>query len=123
MSGLPNGWVFTNAIEIAAPIRGVTYKKEHARDTKAQGFTALLRANNIQRNQLDLSDLVYVPDTNISDNQLLQKNDVVIAMSSGSISVVGKTAQVSTNLQASFGAFCGALRPYSEIEPRSAGTS
>lgn len=118
MNGLPNGWSLTSAIAIAEPIRGVTYKKEQARNLPADGHIALLRANNIQRDQLDLSDLVYVPSANIAANQLLKKNDVVIAMSSGSISVVGKSAQINADLQVSFGAFCGALRPCSEIEPR-----
>lgn len=44
--------------------------------------------------------------------------DIVIAMSSGSASVVGKSAQVLNGVNASFGAFCGVLRPNVSIEAR-----
>ncbi|WP_423708766.1 restriction endonuclease subunit S [Undibacterium sp. WLX3042] len=118
MSGLPKGWVESNALEIAEPVRGVSYKKEQVRFASEAGYTAVLRANNIQENKILLEDLVFVPDANINPLQRLLKNDVVIAMSSGSLSVVGKSAQVSSNLNASFGAFCGALRPHSIIDPR-----
>ncbi|MFZ3003181.1 MAG: restriction endonuclease subunit S [Undibacterium umbellatum] len=118
MSELPKGWEATNALEVADPIRGVSYKKEQIIFTPAVGFTAVLRANNIQDNQLLFDDLVYVPNSNISADQRLKIGDIVIAMSSGSISVVGKSAQVSHDVDASFGAFCGALRPKLNIESR-----
>ncbi|ENO77549.1 restriction endonuclease subunit S, partial [Thauera sp. 63] len=118
MSGLPEGWAITSPTVVAEPIRGVTYKKDQARDTAASGFTPLLRANNLQQGRLVQTDLVYVPDENVSENQMLRPNDVVIAMSSGSISVVGKTAQVAGDVSASFGAFCGVLRPSPEMDPR-----
>jgi type I restriction enzyme S subunit len=118
MSELPKGWAVTHAIEIAKPIRGVTYKKEQSRDTPALEHTPVLRANNIQKDKVNLSDLVYVPDECISVEQRLIQNDIVIAMSSGSASVVGKTAQIVGEINASFGAFCGTLRPCNLIDPR-----
>ncbi|MBA8733536.1 restriction endonuclease subunit S [Chromobacterium violaceum] len=118
MSGIPKGWVLTNAIEISDSVRGVSYKKEQAKFTPDDNFTAVLRANNIQGNRIFLDDLVYVQNSNINPTQFLKINDIVIAMSSGSLSVVGKSAQVKEGMQASFGAFCGVLRPTSVIEPR-----
>ena len=118
MSELPNGWIPTHAIEIATPIRGVTYKKEQSCDIPSLGYTAVLRANNIQKDKINLTDLVYVPNECISNEQQLLENDIVIAMSSGSASVVGKTAQIAEEINASFGAFCGTLRPSHFIEPR-----
>lgn len=118
MSELPKGWALTNAIEISEPIRGVSYKKEQVRLSPEKGFTAILRANNIQNNQLNFDDLVYAPDSNIKAEQQLKSSDIVIAMSSGSLHVVGKSAQVQQDIKASFGAFCGVLRPITEIESR-----
>lgn len=118
MSELPPGWCAVTPLDVAEPVRGVTYKKESVLGGKRKGYTAVLRANNIQDDELVLSDLVFVPDENIQDRQRLKKNDIVIAMSSGSISVVGKSVQIKEEIDASFGAFCGALRPMHEIEPR-----
>jgi len=121
MSGLPKGWEVATPLDAASPIRGVTYKKEQARDAPKSGYTAILRANNIQNDKVVMDDLVYVPDENIQARQRLKVGDIVIAMSSGSISVVGKSAQLKDEVDASFGAFCGALRPNEEIDARYVG--
>jgi type I restriction enzyme S subunit len=47
---------------------------------------------------------------------LLQVGDVVIAMSSGSKTVVGKAATIKKPWLGSFGAFCGVLRPSNLID-------
>lgn len=45
--------------------------------------------------------------------------DVIIAASSGSISLVGKAASAKENINAGFGAFCKILRPNTElVDPR-----
>ena len=95
---------------IASQIRGVTYKKEQAINSKAEGYLPLLRAGNIQDSSLNHDDLVYVPSHLVKPKQLLKKGDVLIATSSGSLSVVGKAGVVDRNLEASFGAFCKVLR-------------
>lgn len=118
MNILPRGWVVVTPLDVAEPIRGVTYKKEQASSEPRKGYSAILRANNIQGDRILMSDLVFVPDENISLQQRLKRNDIVIAMSSGSLSVVGKSAQVKNDIEASFGAFCGALRPSQEIDAR-----
>ena len=118
MSEFPSGWIESHSIDLAEPIRGVTYKKEQSCGIPTPGFTAVLRANNIQKDKIDLSDLVYVPDGCISEKQRLRRNDIVIAMSSGSASLVGKSAQIFDEIDASFGAFCGTLRPSDHIEAR-----
>jgi type I restriction enzyme S subunit len=77
----------------------------------------VLRANNIQDRRFDFSDLVHVPRHLVSEAQQVQPGDVVVATSSGSISVVGKAAQARAALNAGFGAFCGLLRPSARVEP------
>ncbi|MBD5152862.1 MAG: hypothetical protein HDT16_10475 [Oscillibacter sp.] len=91
--------------------RGVSYKKEQARKTNADGFIAILRANNIEANKLNFDDLVYVPSDLVQENQYISNGDIIITMSSGSKAHVGKVAIAQKKLNCSFGAFCGKLIP------------
>ncbi|MEK5750139.1 restriction endonuclease subunit S, partial [Acinetobacter nosocomialis] len=75
------------------------------------GLLPVIRANNIQSGQLVFDDLVYVQESLVKHNQLIRAGDIVVAMSSGSKSVVGKTANAKQDYEAGFGAFCGILRP------------
>jgi type I restriction enzyme S subunit len=105
--------------DVAELIRGVTYKKEQARETPGQGYLPILRANNIQDSTLNVeSELVYVPEDNVSGAQRLRAGDIVVATSSGSKHLVGKSAIVLRSWSGSFGAFCAAIRPKSSIDAR-----
>ncbi|SIT74162.1 restriction endonuclease subunit S [Microbacterium sp. RU33B] len=110
-------WGTVRVGDIAQQIRGVTYIKDEASSTPLHGHVAILRAGNIGDAGLVLDDLVHVPAARVSDSQLLRPNDVVIATSSGSLSVVGKAARVLDPMDASFGAFCKVLRPVRRIDP------
>ena len=102
---------------IAGQIRGVTYSKKDATSTADDGFLPVLRAGNITDEGLTYEDLVYVPSSKISPKQMVKKNDIVIAASSGSIEVVGKAARAREDFDGSFGAFCKVLRPSKEVNP------
>lgn len=116
---LPAGWQVAKLKQISEIIRGVTYEKKDARDVSDAGYTPVLRATNIQDGSLVLDkDLVFVPSENISNSQMLKSGDIVVATSSGSKHLVGKTAQVKTDWNGSFGAFCAAIRPVVGIMPR-----
>jgi type I restriction enzyme S subunit len=105
--------------DVSELIRGVTYSKEHATDKRQDGYTPVLRATNIQESRLVLeSDLVFVPDSNVSANQRLRVGDIVVATSSGSKHLVGKSGLVHADWRGSFGAFCAAIRPKANIESR-----
>lgn len=71
----------------------------------------VLRAGNITDTGVVFDDLVYVPESKVSNQQLLRAGDVLIAASSGSLDVVGKAGPVLTDHRAAFGAFCKVLRP------------
>lgn len=101
--------------DLAEQIRGVTYAKGDASGEPLAGYVPLLRAGNISDEGLTLADLVFVPSTRISERQLLRRNDVLVATSSGSLDVVGKAALISTDLGAGFGAFCKVLRPSEKV--------
>lgn len=97
--------------DLAETVRGVTYEKAEARNSPRQGFSPLIRATNIDHGALVLDSFVYVPDSVIRDDQRLRLGDIVLAASSGSLSVVGKAALLRNEWQGTFGAFCYAVRP------------
>ena len=103
--------------DISEQIRGVTYAKSDASAVPRSGYSPMLRANNIGEHGLLLDDLIFVPNSNISPQQRIVPNDVVVAASSGSISVVGKTTQARLGFDGAFGAFCKVLRPGSDVDP------
>ena len=111
---LPQGWEWVRLGDIAEIIRGVTYGKSQSSEIKKDGMLPLLRANNIQ-SEILLEPIVYVDEELVSPEQYLRMGDVLIAMSSGSESLVGKAAQFFENGNYTFGAFCGVVRTYSKI--------
>ena len=92
--------------------RGVSYRKGDSRKTYESEFVPILRANNLVDNRFCFDDLIYVPKTLVDDEQMIFKDDIVITMSSGSKSHVGKIALATRNIEAGFGAFCGKLKPF-----------
>lgn len=111
---LPSGWVWVRLADIANIVRGVTYGKPDVSDCLEEGKMCLLRGHNIQ-STINFDDLVFVSNSKVSDDQILRKGDIVIAMSSGSPDLVGKGAQFTADYVATFGAFCGVVRPFSEL--------
>jgi type I restriction enzyme S subunit len=116
MTELPPGWARTTVGEVSASVRGVTYKKEQARAQAAEEYVPLLRATNISGG-LAFDDLIFVPSHVVRPEQYLRLGDVVVASSSGSSSVVGKSAQLRREWNGTFGAFCMVLRPSDSLEP------
>jgi type I restriction enzyme S subunit len=95
---------------VASVIRGVSFDKQDASDKPQHGYLPILRAGNIG-DVLDTDhDLVWVPETRITEEQRLLPYDVAICMSSGSPQVVGKTAQLNKEWRGSVGAFCAIIR-------------
>ena len=107
----------TKVGDVSEQVRGVSYSKSEASDVLQSGYSPILRANNISENGLLLDALVFVPDAKISQKQRIAPNDVIVAASSGSLSVVGKTAQAREGFEGGFGAFCKVLRPRPAVDP------
>ena len=101
---------------VAEQIRGVSYKPEDISDIKSDDHIPLLRANNIQKGQLCLKDLVYVDCKKVQKKQHILPNDILICASSGSKDLVGKAIKICT-LGFTFGAFCKVLRPSGVVDP------
>ena len=118
MSDLPENWTSASISELSKIIRGVTYSKNDARDQPSKELIPVLRATNITERGLVLDDLVYVPRKLVKEEQIIKAGDVIAAISSGSITVVGKAKQTQSDLDAAFGAFCAVLRPVEEINKK-----
>lgn len=103
--------------ELCEQIRGVSYDKSEPVSQATAGYLPLLRANNITDRGLVFDELIFVPEKRVDPKQRLQLHDVVIATSSGSRDVVGKAADVRTELCGTFGAFCKVLRPNQKVHP------
>jgi len=114
LPAIPTSWKWQRGSEVFDVIRGVSYKKNDASDSPVKDYIPVLRANNIG-NGLNFDDLVYVPRDNIRDEQFVRPGDILIAMSSGSKKLVGKSAPIVTDFKGAFGAFCGIIRNKSAI--------
>lgn len=114
---LPEGWEWVSVKDLTSIIRGVSYPKEQSNKQYGVGLVPILRAGNIQEN-LIFEDLVYVPSEFVNEEQYIGKGDIVVAMSSGSRDIVGKAAQLKSDWDGSFGAFCAVLRPTENIDAK-----
>jgi type I restriction enzyme S subunit len=104
--------------EIGKCHRGVSYNPDQDLYPHDHYSTVrLLRANNIQNKNLYLNDLQFVSNERVKPSQILQENDIVICMASGSKHLVGKSAKFSIqdNLKYTFGAFMGCFRTDASI--------
>ena len=90
---------------VAAVIRGVTFAKGDALDAACSGMVPVLRAGNIADRLVIDDDLVWVPSKRVSREQRMQSGDIAICMSSGSPTVVGKSALLTDGFDGSVGAF------------------
>ena len=118
MSELADGWRRGTRLDAFTLVRGVTYSKIDARSEPAAGLIPILRANNIQNGRIILDKLIYVPARYVSDKQFLKPGDLLIATSSGSRDVVGKTALAGPeHSHFGFGAFCSVARPKKSTAP------
>jgi type I restriction enzyme, S subunit len=117
MTELPDSWKLLTIGEVADIVRGVTYSKGDTLSATDNDAVPLLRATNLEVDSIDFEDMVYVPKRVVKAQQYLQLDDIFMAASSGSISVVGKSAQVVKTNGETFGAFCAVIRP-KNINPK-----
>ena len=101
---IPKGWEVLSVNDIASSIRGVSYTKDQLVDS--QNGILVLRGNNIQDNHLIYdSNVAYVPNELVSEEQRIQPLDIIMTMSSGSKEHIGKCAMFQSSSKDTFGAF------------------
>jgi type I restriction enzyme, S subunit len=106
---VPEGWSAGELSDIADLIRGVSYDKTDIKTSGSKGVIPILRATNVTGNVIDLQNMVYVTEENVSPKQFLNKYDILITMSSGSIDHIGKNGFFYFDCKVSYGTFCAKL--------------
>ena len=99
-------------------IRGISYSPEDILLTQDKGFLPVLKANNIQEGILQTGNLIYIHKSKIKDQQFIRKGDILIAASSGSKAIVGKSVFFKEDFNGGFGAFCKVIRPNENMYPQ-----
>jgi len=102
-------WEQVPLAELGTFHRGLSYSPKDVTD---QGLL-VLRAGNIQDGKISLkTDLVFVSKS-CAEDLLLRRGDIVICMSNGSKSLVGKAGEFDGNSEneLTVGAFCSIFRP------------
>ena len=104
--------------DIAAFIRGVTYKPNDVSSADDSASIPCMRTKNVQHD-LDDTDLVYIPRLPIKSDKLLRKGDIIVS-SANSWNLVGKCSWVPhLSYEATFGGFTSVLRAdESNVFPR-----
>lgn len=106
-----HGWEKKRLGDICIYQRGLTYSKDDEVDKSSK---SVLRANNIDLETftLNFDDLKYLrEDFYIDPKYLLSKDSILICMSSGSKSHLGKVAFVERDFDYAFGGFMGLITP------------
>jgi len=96
--------------DVATVIRGVSFDKRQVGYEPKKNSIPILRAGNIRDSLLTDSDLIYVPEELVREEQRMRRGDLAVCMSSGSAAVVGKTAHLENDWSGSVGAFCAIVR-------------
>ena len=106
---IPDSWEWVRLGKMCVSNIGLTYKP--AQKSEMPTAVKILRANNIQSNQLNNNDLVFLNVENIANKYYLKENDILMAVRSGSKRLVGKSAVVNSDFEGySFGAFMSKIR-------------
>ena len=98
---IPEHWEVKRIKFIGKAENGLTYTPNDVCD-ESEG-TLVLRSSNIQDGKLAFNDNVYV--RSVPDSLKVQVGDIIICSRNGSASLVGKSALVEEDIDASFGAF------------------
>ena len=110
---LPQGWVSITINDICSIIGGVSYNKADIQDTGIR----VLRGGNIQRGKvLYCSDDVFIPLSYQNDENQIQYGDIIVVASTGSQTLIGKTAFVDRDIpKTQIGAFLRIVRPKQNV--------
>lgn len=110
---VPENWCWTRIGYLSTIHRGVSYKKNDAHSNKGQNDCLIMRGGNIGEGYITTdADNVYIDKSLVNEEQLIQKNDIVIVASTGSTKVIGRAgiADISYS-DVAFGAFLMLVRP------------
>jgi len=101
---IPEHWAWCRLGEIGRSTIGVIFNPSQVGSIGIP----VLRANNIQNNLIDYSNLIYV-NTDVRDNQIADIGDILLCVRSGSNNLIGKACLIDKKGM-SFGAFMSLYR-------------
>lgn len=101
---IPTSWTWVRLGCIGNTNIGLTYTPQDI----SQNGTIVLRSGNIKNGKMDYSDLIQV-STQIPENKLCHKGDILICARNGSKNLVGKAAIIDRDGM-SFGAFMAVFK-------------
>lgn len=104
-------WVVKQLGDLVSFERGLTYSKGDEVEMSSQG---VLRSNNIdlETNTLNLDEIKYIKeDFLIPASKRIARNSLLMCVSNGSKSHLGKVALIEEDLDYAFGGFMGLLKP------------
>ncbi len=115
---LPEDWTWARLGDFIDTYRGVSYKKTDAHSERLENDCLIMRGGNIDEGKINTeTDNVYVDKSLVSQNQFVQKNDVIIVTSTGSTKVIGRAGISYQNYSdVAFGAFLTLARPNGKAE-------
>lgn len=111
-------WEEKTLDEVCSFSRGLTYSKN---DEVEFSDNVVLRANNIDlvSNSLNFDELKYITSTfAIPEDKKVKENSIMICISSGSKSHLGKVAFIDRDYGYAFGGFMGLMTPKENINPK-----
>lgn len=113
LPGFSGEWETKKLKHAGRCLRGVSYRGDDDLSPHDTAFTKrLLRSNNIQNAFVVTNDIQFVNDKRVSQDQVLQNNDILICMANGSKALVGKAGlfSIDVGFDYTFGAFMGCFR-------------
>lgn len=104
-------WPEVKLGDIVSIIRGVTFKPSDIVEPFISNSIVVMRTKNVQKNGLNISDLISIPETFVKrDEQILQPDDMLIS-SANSWELVGKTSFIySLPAKSTAGGFISIIR-------------
>jgi type I restriction enzyme S subunit len=100
------GWKKIYLKDIAEYFNGLTYSPKNV----CENGTIVLRSSNIQKDKIDLDDIVRV-DSAIKDKLYVKSGDILMCSRNGSQRLIGKTATIDDlNERMTFGTFMMIIR-------------
>ena len=99
---IPDSWCLQRLKTVGDYRNGLTYSPEDI--CEENNGTLVLRSSNIKEGKMSLDDNVYV-SSNIPQRLKVKKGDILICSRNGSRELIGKNAVITSDINASFGAF------------------
>ena len=114
---MKEGWKYKRLKDVATFTRGLTYSKN---DEVEISNNIVLRSNNVDLStgKLNFDELKYLkPEFPIPEDKLVKRGSLLMCMSNGSKTHLGKVALINDDFPYAFGGFMALVTPNEELNP------